>query len=876
MKKIARILMVMAIASFALSPIYAQDGGKKKKKKKKKGQVEEMVKKPMPKKPKKPKGPKLIKDMVKKCETFEGLFTIYQDTTSGSTYMQISKDQLEKEFIYVSMITDGPLVAGQFRGAYQANNIFTITRYFDRLELTAKNTRFYFDQENALSRAADANISEAIVISAKIMAQDSSKENFLIKADGLFKSEKMTPVNFTYLSPVGFKLGRMSRDKTKYKSIRSYPENTEVSMEYVYDNPNPRSFGGPGITDPRYVTVGIQHSFIKVPENNFKPRWDDPRIGFFGQQVTDMTATDATPYRDIINRWHLEKKDPNAALSEPVEPITWWIENTTPVEFRAAIERGVLSWNKSFEKAGFKNAMVVKIQPDNADWEAGDIRYNVLRWTSSPIRAFRGYGPSFTNPRTGQIIGADIMLEYALFRIVVEEGEVFDRAQLDYEKYFEGSMDTDEAAAHPNHKVGHVCDAGELLKGDFQFANQFLRFEGKSESDKERMKDELIAWVVMHEVGHTLGLMHNMKASQLHAPDKLNDMELTGKVGLIGSVMDYPTVNLAPEGITQGHYYSPTVGPYDDWVIEYGYKPNLSDSDLIKIAERSTDPDLAFGNDADDMRAPGKAIDPRVNIWDLSNDAVGYAKGRLDLTLNMIKGLKAKYNDNGESYQELRNAYLVLFGQYYLATGVVSRYIGGVQVDRAFQGQEGGTKPFTPIAADYQKDAMNTLSKYAFAPDAYDVPTELFNYLQMQRRGYNHFGAPEDFRVHRLVWIMQRNVLAHILHPNTLNRIVDSEKYGNEYKISQFMTDLNDAIFKADAYSNVNTYRQNLQLGYATMLSNMIIGKNSSRYSNVAKSMALYNLKQIRKIATNGRGDTLTKAHKAHLKLLVDKTLAAN
>lgn len=871
MKKLVRILMVMAIASFALSPAYAQ----KKKKKKKGKEMTEEVKKPMAKKPpKKAKGgTKSIKETVKKCEKHEGLFTIYQDTTSGSTFLQIGKDQIGKEFIYVSMITDGPLVAGQFRGAYQANGIFSIQRYFDRIELVAENTGFYFDEDNALSKAADANISKAVVLSEKIAAQDSAKENFLIKADGLFKSEKMSMVNFTYLSPIGFKLGRMSRDKTKYKAIRNYPENTEVVMEYVYDNPNPRNFGGPGITDPRYVSVGIQHTFIEVPENDFQSRWDDPRIGFFGQQVNDMTATDATPYRDIINRWYLEKTDASAAVSEPKEPIVWWIENTTPVEFREAIKKGVLAWNKSFEKAGFKNAMQVKVQPDDADWDAGDIRYNVLRWTSSPIRAFRGYGPSFTNPRTGQIIGADIMLEYALFRIVVQEGKVFDRAAMGFDKYFDFS---NQMSQNPLTKeFTHTCAAGEMLKDDFHFANTFLRFEAEGVTEQKRMQDELVAWVVMHEVGHTLGLMHNMKASQLHSPSQLNDMDRTGKMGLIGSVMDYPTVNLAPKGTEQGHYYSPTVGPYDDWAIEYGYKSGLSDQDLIKIAERSTDPTLAFGNDADDMRAPGKAIDPRVNIWDLSNDAVGYSTGRMDLVLDMIKNLKSKQAKDGESYQELRSAYNILFGQYYLAGGVISRYVGGVYIDRAFQGQEGGTKPFTPVPAEYQQKAMDALGKYVFAPDAYDVPKDLFNYLQMQRRGYGFFAAPEDYRVHNAVSAMQRNVLVHILHPNTLQRMIDSEKYGNEYKIDKFMTDLNNAIFQADTYTSVNTFRQNLQLEYVKMLSNMVVGKYNGRYPNLAKSMAVYNMKQIRKIATNGRGDTLTKAHKEHLKLLIDKTLAA-
>ena len=153
-----------------------------------------------------------------------------------------------------------------------------------------------------------------------------------------------------------------------------------------------------------------------MPENNYVPRFEDPRVGYFAPQITDMTsADDPTPYRDMIHRWNLEKKNPGQARSEVIEPITWWIENTTPHEFRGAIEEEVLAWNKAFEKAGLINAVVVKTQPDDAEWDAGDIRYNVLRWTSSPTPPFGGYGPSFVNPRTGQILGADIMLEFVYF-----------------------------------------------------------------------------------------------------------------------------------------------------------------------------------------------------------------------------------------------------------------------------------------------------------------------------------------------------------------------------------------------------------------------------------------------------------------------------
>ena len=142
-----------------------------------------------------------------------------------------------------------------------------------------------------------------------------------------------------------------------------------------------------------------------MPEEGFVPRPDDPRIGFFMTEVDDLTGVSATPWKDMIHRWRLEKKDPSAAMSEPMKPITWWIENTTPEEFRPIIKEGVEKWNQAFEPLGFTNAVVVKVQPDDAEWDAGDVRYNVLRWTASPSPPFSGYGPSFVNPRTGEILG---------------------------------------------------------------------------------------------------------------------------------------------------------------------------------------------------------------------------------------------------------------------------------------------------------------------------------------------------------------------------------------------------------------------------------------------------------------------------------------
>ena len=429
------------------------------------------------------------------------------------------------------------------------------------------------------------------------------------------------------------------------------------------------------VTDARSVSIKVQHSLIAVPENDYEPRYDDPRVGYFTTQVTDMTTPDEAPYRDLIHRWNLKKKDPNAAISEPVKPIVWWIENTTPVEWRETIKDGVLAWNKAFEKAGFKNAMVVKIQPDDADWDAGDIRYNVLRWTSSPNPPFGGYGPSFVNPRTGEIMGADIMLEY-----------VFMSNRVLYDKLYTNEI----GYAEIEHPFGHekFCSFGHMMQETMMFGTTALQMINASRIEMEGLKKEGLKQLIMHEVGHTIGLNHNMKSSQAYSTEQLYDQDFVIGKALTGSVMDYATINLRPDLKMKGGYYSAAVGPYDVWAIESGYKI-ASDTELEKILSRSTEPELAFGNDADDMRSPGRHLDPRINTGDLASNQVDYCIDRMNLTRELIQGIKEKYTaEDGESYQALRIAYNILQGQYASAGNIISRYIGGVYVDRAMTGQK--------------------------------------------------------------------------------------------------------------------------------------------------------------------------------------------
>ena len=241
------------------------------------------------------------------------------------------------------------------------------------------------------------------------------------------------------------------------------------------------------------------------------------------------------------------KENPSQARSEVKEPIVWWIENTTPYEFREAIKEGVLAWNTAFEKAGLINAVEVKVQPDTAKWDAGDIRYNVLRWTSSPNPPFNGLGPSFVNPRTGQILGADIMLEYVYFTNKIK-----------HEKLHDTFSD------HIQEGEEFMCMSGDAIQGGNLFgsiATAASSSENFSQLEQHRLIYESIVRLILHEVGHTLGLSHNFYSSYLHSFKNIHDRHVTEPIGLTSSVMDYVTPNVGQGLNTMGSSTQPCPDP---------------------------------------------------------------------------------------------------------------------------------------------------------------------------------------------------------------------------------------------------------------------------------------------------------------------------
>ena len=790
-----------------------------------------------------------ISEFIEDFTLYDGFFKIYKDQEEDKVYMEVEKNQLEKEFIYFAHIINAAAASGMVKGSYVDQGIFVIEKDFDNLRFNRILTNYLFDEKSPLSISEGANISNATFGVYKIEAKNEEKDVFLIDISGLLLSETLTPIvplmpedNYHQSS---FNWGNVSPSKSRILQINNYEENTDFQVEYVIESMTPSDWFSKDteyedLADPRNTAIKVRYSFIEMPDNDFEPRIANQSIGYFSDRRTDLTSTEVTPYRDLIGKWNLKKKDPTKDLSEPVTPITFWIENTTPYELRDYIKDGVLAWNEAFEAAGFINAIEVKIQPDDAEWDAGDIRYNVLRWTSSPNPMFGGYGPSFTNPRTGEILGADIMLEW-----------VYLTARVNVDSVFNKPID------HNN------CSAGSSLQEGLLLADSL-------DLNDPRILEQGIKRLALHEVGHTLGLNHNFKGSYLNNPTDVHKKEITSKRGVTASVMEYPAINLAPLGTEQGDYYDVRPGPYDIWAIKYGYTPNLSEEDLSRIVMESDKPEHMFANDSEDMRYPGRGIDPRAMIYDLTNDPVEYAIQRMDLVNDTQNKLIAKLSNKAESWEEYRLAHRILIREYGRSLEVISRHVGGVHVERSNPKDNPNKDPYSPVPYEEQKKAMMALQKYAFSTNAFPINADLLKRVQVERRMFDLYDRHEDPQMHKLILSIQGSVLNHILNAWTLARISDTELYGNSYSVYEVIDDLTKAIFTGDEDNKVSSIRRNIQTTYVRRLIGIL---SQDYYDEFATAAAYTALRDIQKLVKRSSTDIPTRSHRKLIAWIIESGL---
>ena len=785
-----------------------------------------------------------IQEITEEYEKSDGFLTIFRDNETNKVFLEINHDQLGKEFIYFAHVLNGLTTTGKFTGGYVDNGIFKIEKDYETLRFVRVLTNYSFDEDSPLINSKGSNISDSTFHVASIKAKNEDADKYLIDITNLLISEDLTPIKpISYPDDYrssSFGWGMISPSKSRIKNFFNYEKNTDFEVEYVIESQPSYQYEAEDTADVRNVSILMRYSFIEIPKNDFEPRLTNQSVGYFSDRITDLTSKDATPYGDLISKWNLQKSDPSKEISDPIEPITFWIENTTPYELRDYIKDGVLAWNIAFEKAGFSNAIAVKVQPDDATWDAGDIRYNVLRWTSSPQPMFGGYGPRFTNPRTGQIIGADIMLEWIYLTNRLSIDEIFgNQANLD------------------------LCHASSLKQHDMMLANI-------ATLDEDKIIEQSIKSLALHEVGHTLGLNHNFKASFLHDNEDIHNPEITSKVGITSSVMEYAPINLAPLGKKQGDYYDVIPGPYDIWAIRYGYTPNLSDSELNEIIKESNKPELMFANDSESMGYPGYGVDPRAMTNDLSNDPIRYSVERINLVNNVQENLTFKLDGKVKSWEEYRNAHAVLLRTYGRALDIISRYVGGVYVERS--NPENGLlkEPYSPVPYDYQKKAMQSLAQYAFSPDAFPINSDLLKLVQVERRDQDLRSKHEDPQIHKIILGIQSGVLNHLLNAWTLYRLSDTSLYGNNYSVDEMLVDLTASIFEGEENNEVSTLRRNLQVNYVRRLINVM---SQDYYDELATAAVYSSLRTVQKLSKKSSSHLPTRSHRKYISWIIQSAL---
>ncbi|MCK6619322.1 MAG: zinc-dependent metalloprotease [Calditrichaceae bacterium] len=839
-------------------------------------------------KKKKPKG-KTFAEVIEECEAIEGLFTLYRNEKEGKVYVEITPGQFET--VYLCNVTRESGDGSLYDAAAQLQEFpFFFKRVGNNVQFIEKNLRFRADKDAAIARALQRDVSYSLQGSAKILSEPHPERgSVLIDAEELF------------LQDVGM-VGQTSGDsKTSYSfdksnsyfsMLKSFPQNTEIEATLHFKSSKPQPVFT--LADSRSMVHRYHFSLSTLPESDYRPRPADDRVGHFytmHQDYNSLLRDD--PYERYINRWRLQKSEPNLKLSKPRQPIVFWLENTIPPEYREAVRQGVLRWNGAFERIGFKEAIEVRQMPDDADWDPADARYNTIRWIVQPGAAY-AVGPSRANPYTGQIYDADIRISADYLRFYFQEFEQFVTPtawmSADFSLFFPGP-ELPEARA--GSEFPFFCDFARGFAHQFAFGRSLLSARSAGRLDSAELQKyvyDATLSLVAHEVGHTLGLRHNFKASAIHNLAQLHDSEFTQKNGLTGSLMDYHPVNLSAAGQKQGDYFQTTLGPYDYWAIEYAYTPydpdsKISEKEMLeRIARRATEPELRYGTDEDAFGLSPRSIDPTCNLWDMGSDPLGYYRLRLNLAQELWRNLAKEFDIEGERYNKLRQAFNQGLIEYALAGQTAGKYLGGIYNYRDHIGDPGGRPPFEIVKAEKQREALQFLVEKFFSPNSFDFDPDLLNRLATDRywdfEGTVFRISRLDYPIHGIVQLLQAAALFRLYDPLVLTRIQDNEirfpRGETPFTMAEMFAGLREAIWREiPAGENIRSFRRELQRIHLYILTEIVV-KFPAGVPQDAVTLARADLVKIKAEIERRRASANTDAYtEAHLQESAAKIDAA-
>ncbi len=824
--------------------------------------------------PQKPGSEKPYDDLIKDKVVISGLFTFYQDTTDNSMLMAIKPSQIGPLYLCGETRTEAE---GAFfdNGSMGQSFPFYFKRVGKQIMLIEKNLRVRADSTSTMEKAVARGISDGLYGSTDVKSQPNDSGWILVDPAEFFIRDAE---NINYSLGMSAKLGvSFDKQNSYFETVKSFPKNTEIDVKLHYRSSRP--INAETMQDPWGMFHGYHYSLSTLEESpDFTPRIADDRVGYFLTMYEDYTNMDSeSPYVRYINRWNLRKKNPGARISEPVEPIVYWVENTVPKEYRDAFAEGIEFWNQAFEKIGFRNAIVAKQMPDTATWDPADVRYNTVRWIVMPGGGY-AVGPSHADPFTGQIYDADVRVSADFIRYMFSNMQNFIKPVS-----FNGTFPEQDSIKAALHTGPEFCNYEEASAKEAAFGLDVITSVANTLADKDSLTKEYvhsyIVSLVAHEVGHTLGLRHNFKGSSIYTMDQVQDRDFTTKNSIDGSVMDYMPPNLAGPNKPQGEFYQSVPGPYDDWAIEYGYSDfgdmPVSDQNikLKEIASKASDPKLAYGTDEDAFGSSPKSVDPTCNLFDMGPDPLLFCQHKIDLTNYLWKNTIKDFETPGNSYEKVMRVFQTGWRSYFESAGFAAKYIGGLYHYRDHIGDPNGRVPFVPVSAADQKRAMAFLRDYIFAPDAFKLSSDLWNKLQPERMPdflFSVYSVPQvDYPIHQMALAAQNQVISRIYSPYILGRLLNNlerVKPGDEkYTMQDMFNDMRKMIWtELNGPTDVNSFRRQLQLSHLNQIVAIYLGSTMD-YPHDAITLAGNDLSIIEASAkqalNSNKIDDMTKAH---------------
>ncbi|MBN3925362.1 zinc-dependent metalloprotease [Nostoc sp. NMS4] len=857
-------------------------------------------------------------EVIKNTQKSGGLFTLYRNKEKNKIYLEIKPEQLNKNYLATATLESGIGERGIYSGMPLQDFLFYFQRVDDKLHFVIRNVNFRTREGDPQVRSLTRSFSDSVLYTISIKSIHPERKTLLIDLGDLL---------LTDLAGLSASLGVPgSTDQSYFGTAKAFPQNLELESILNYSGSLDRdsevaSFAS--LADNRGFTLRVHYSLSQLPDQDYRPRLADDRVGYFITAYQDLSKDDdrGDSFVRYINRWHLEKQDPKAVISRPKKPIVFWIDNAVPLEYRDAMKEGVLMWNKAFLKAGFKDAIEVRQMPDDATWDPADIRYNTIRWINT-VDGYFAMGPSRVNPLTGEILDADILVDASFIRALKSEyRKIVQPSQTENRTTLSALMQNRLLCANgldaKNNGVPQKTQqqqgllsrlskmAGEYdLCYGMEAANQFafgslaMSLLPDTMATPDQVKEyinQYLRLIIAHEVGHTLGLRHNFRGSTLLPPQEMNNTEITKNKGLTSSVMDYIPPNIAPQGTKQGDYFPSMVGLYDEWAIKYGYTtiqtstPIAEKPILEEIAAQSYKPELSYSTDEDVYD-----LDPTADAWDNSSNVLLYSQWQLNNARVMWERLDKRFPLAGDSYSDVSERFSTVLGNYFQQIYYTTKYIGGQSFYRIHPNEIPSEKvsgvpqhrlPFEPVPVEEQRQALETLQKYVFAEDALSFSPELLNKLAPSR--WRHWGSsPQvgrlDFPIHNLVLMMQGSVLRDLLSGDRLSRLKDIELKTPEGK-ALTLPELFDTL-QSDIWTEVikpkgkpmkiASLRRGLQRQYLDILTGMVLRKEN--VPEDARTLAWYKLKQLdEKLKGVNSEDEYTKAHLLETRDRIEKVLNA-